>query len=224
MSLEEFLAKREAYSYPAVGLDGGIESREWVSFPSTWQMDRHHHELLMSGDNATTVMGYLSTVFWGHFSGQDGVIRAARAQSRVKLAFNGISDRRIGGFDGAADKIRAALDLVESERCGEALKLLFELPQLGPAFASKVCAFLAPTKCGVIDSIIARKYLQFGFSVDSNGNVKNTASNVKRYDSYCLFLRETAENLNQKGHDFLWKDRDNTLQSWRAVDVERAIF
>jgi len=76
----------------------------------------------------------------------------------------------------------------------------------------------------VIDSIIALKYPQFGFSVDGNRYVKGTATNVRLYDSYCAFLREWAENLNSAGRDFLWKDRDNENRGWRAADVERAIF
>jgi hypothetical protein len=128
-------------------------------------------------------MGYLSTVFWGYYSGQDGVLRVPRAQSRVRLALIGIRDGRIGGVERAGCTIRDALDLLDSNRCGDALSLLSELPQLRPAFASKVCAFLAPTKCGVIDSIIAAKYRQFGFSTDRYGNVHKTASNLRRYDS-----------------------------------------
>ena len=97
-------------------------------------------------------------------------------------------------------------------------------PLTRAAFASKVCAFLAPTKCGVIDFNIAENYSQFGFSVDPKGNVKKTSDNTKRYDSYCSLLREAAEELNKRGQDFLRRDRDNTLRFWRAVDVERAIF
>lgn len=170
-------------------------------------------------------MGYLSTIFWGHFSGQDGRTRSSRAQAKVRQALNQIKNGRVGGIIGAAGKIHEALALVESDRCGDALQLLSStLPQLGPVFASKVCAFLAPAKCGVIDSIIAGKYLQFGFSIDSKGYVKKAAANMACYDRYCTFLRDQAERLNQAGDDFLWKDRDNTDQRWRAVDVERAIF
>jgi hypothetical protein len=92
MTAEEFLKKREAYSYPAVGLDGTLDDWALVSFPSTWQMDRHHQELLTSVENARAVMGYLSAVFWGHFSGQDGRIREKRAKSRVRLALDKIRD------------------------------------------------------------------------------------------------------------------------------------
>ena len=81
MTPEEFLSKREAYSYPAVGIDGTIEAWARVPSLSTWQMDRHHQELLISIENTRVVMGYVSTVFWGHFSGQDGKIREERARS-----------------------------------------------------------------------------------------------------------------------------------------------
>jgi hypothetical protein len=188
-------------------------------------MDRHHRDLLTSPDSAITVMGYLSTIFWGHFSGQDGRARAARAKAKARQALNQIENGRGAGIRGAANMIHQALALVELERCGDAVKLLYSgLPQLGPVFASKVCAFLAPAKCGVIDSILASKYPQFGFSVDGKGYVKGTATNMRHYDSYCGFLREWAENLNRTGHDFQWRDRDNASQVWRAVDVERAIF
>jgi hypothetical protein len=222
--LEEFLANRNAYSYPAVGLDGSIESWTQVDFLSTLRMDRHHHELLTCREDTKVVLGYFSAVFWGYFSGQDGVLRAARAHSRVRLALKVILDGRLGGVESTGRKIRAAASLLETHRCGEALSLLWELPQLGPAFASKVCAFLAPTECGVVDSIIAAKYQQFGFCTDRQGNVKKSTSNAGRYDSYCSFLRENAEKLNQAGSKLRWKDRDTTLQAWRAVDVERALY
>jgi len=170
-------------------------------------------------------MGYLSTIFWGHLSGQDGRVGAARAKAKARQALNQIANGAGGGIQGAANTIHQALAVVELERCGDAVKLLYsDLPQLGPVFASRVCAFLALRKCGVIDSIIALKYPQFGFSVDGNGYVKGTATNVRLYDSYCAFLREWAENLNSAGRDFLWKDRDNENRGWRAADVERAIF
>jgi len=225
LTAEQLLVKRAAYSYPAVGLDGRIDSWRQICFQSTWQMDHHHRDLLTSPDSARTVMGYLSTIFWGHFSGQGGRAMAARAEAKVRQAGNQIDNGLGGGIHGVANMIHQALALVESERCGEAVKLLCSnLPQLGPVFASKVCAFLAPVKCGVINSIIASKYPQFGFSVNGEGYVRGTATNMRHYDSYCAFLREWAENLNRAGDDFLWKDRDNTNQGWRAVDVERAIF
>src|SRR5262249_49064725 len=117
MTAGEFLKRREAYSYPAVGLDGTLDDWALVSFPSPWQVDRHHQELLTSGENARAVMGYLSTVFWGHFSGQDGRIREARAKSRVTLALDKIRDG--GGEVGTGGtKIHTAFELIASDRCG----------------------------------------------------------------------------------------------------------
>ncbi len=140
MTAEEFLKKREAYAYPAVGLDGTLDDWELASFPSTWKMDRHHQELLMSRENTRIVMGYLSTVFWGHYSGQDGRIREARAKSRVKLALGQIRSGG-AGVGSVGPKIRAAFALLKLDRCGEALSLLCALPQLGPALRPRSAPF-----------------------------------------------------------------------------------
>jgi len=231
----EYLAKRNAYWYPAVGLAGCLEYWREVPFSSTHQMDCHHKELLVSGENEKTVLGYLSTIFWGYYGGQNRVIRPERAQGKARLALDGterkkktrverIMGARDVGLDFVAGKICAAHECLTSDHYGDALKLLSELPQLGFAFASKICAFLAPAKCGVIDSVIARRYPQFGFSVDKGGYVKNTSSNRSKYASYCSFLQGQAATLNLKGQEFLWKDRDNSCHAWRAVDVERALF
>jgi len=83
-----------------------------------------------------------------------------------------------------------------SDRYAEALGLLCDLPQLRPAFASKVCAFLAPTKCGVVDSVMVKNYPRFGFSVDGDGYVTNTSKNRSNYAGYCSFLQEQAGTLN----------------------------
>lgn len=186
---EELVKNRNAYKYPAVWLAGSIESWTQEDFTSTLQMDRHHHEVLTSLDDASTVFGYLSVVFWGYFSGRDGTDNFGRAESRAKLARKAIQGGRAGGVGGASHKIREARSLLESDQCGKSLRLLWELPQLGPAFASKVCAFLAPTKCGVVDSVIARNYPDFAFCANPKGFVKRLAGNAYSYDWYCSVLR-----------------------------------
>ena len=82
----EYLARRNACSYPAVGLAGSVESWREVSSSSTYQMDCHHNGLLVSAENGKIVLGYLSTIFWGYYSGQDRVLRPARAQGKARLA------------------------------------------------------------------------------------------------------------------------------------------
>jgi hypothetical protein len=235
MTPREYLERRNAYWYPAVGLEGALDSWREVFFSSTREMDCHHNELLTSNENGRAVLGYLSTVFWGFYSGKDRVLRPARAEGKAMLAVNG-KDRtrkdRIERMRGVSDVgvdvvgcvIRDGYARLRSDRYCEALELLSELPQLGLAFASKVCAFLAPAKCGIIDAVIAQKYPCFSFSVDKKGIVKNTADNRSNYNTYCKILQEQAETLNGKGREFQWRDRDSVLHAWRAVDVERALY
>lgn len=128
------------------------------------------------------------------------------------------------GVDFAAQEIRASSGKLMSDRYAEALELLCNLPQLRSAFASKVCAFLAPARCGVIDSVIVKNYPRFGFSVDGNGYVANTPKNRSNYAGYCTFLQEQADTLNSHGQQFQWQDRDGLCYAWRAVDVERALY
>ena len=97
------------------------------------------------------------------------------------------------------------------------------MPGLQIAFASKVCAFIDPEKCGVIDSVIAERYPEFNFAVDNNGIVKNTVGNRNNYRSYCEHLQEQAQYINQQ-KKFMWRDRDGVLRYWRALDVERSMY
>ena len=231
----EYLENRNAYWYPAVGLAGSLDSWREVSFSSTLEMDCHHNELLTSNKNGRVVLGYLSTIFWGFYSGQDRVIRPARAKGKAMLALNGNDFKKMGriermrgvsdvGVDVVACVIRDAYAHLMSDQYAEALELLSELPQLGLAFASKVCAFLVPAKCGVIDSVLAERYPRFGFSADKKDIVKNTSDNRSNYRTYCLCLQQQAQTLNLEGPEFLWLDRDRIRHVWRAVDVERALF
>ena len=128
------------------------------------------------------------------------------------------------GVDSVAQEIRTAFASLMSDQYAEALRRLCGLPQLRVAFASKVCAFLIPSKCGVVDSVIAESYPCFGFSVDDNGNVRNTADNRRNYAAYCSFLQKQADTLNSQGEPFQWKDRDGLRYPWRAVDIERALY
>jgi hypothetical protein len=232
IAFSEYVAKRNAYSYPAVGLSGCIDCWAEVDFVSTHQLDCHQRRLLLSDANEQTVLGYLSTIFWGYYSGKDNAIHSDRAKGKVRLALDGKDRRRNGrmrgvkdvGIDSVAQEIRTAFASLMSDQYAEALRRLCGLPQLRVAFASKVCAFLIPAKCGVADSVIAESYPRFGFSVDDNGDVKNTADNRRNYAAYCSFLQEQADVLNSQGEPFQWNDRDGLRYPWRAVDIERALY
>lgn len=235
MTLDQYLTRRNAYAYPAVGLDGTLASYAHRTFTSIRSMEAHHRSLLRSDDDDKCVLGYLSVIYWGHYSGQDKIVRASRALGKVRLAKDGADRERKGKVErmrGVADvgvnivaaRIRQATALVDSGKYGDALRHLAKLPQLNFAFASKVCTFLLPEQCGVIDSVIADAHPKLGFQVDSEGYVRNNRTNATNYASYCEFLSREAQVLNISGPTFMWVHLDKSLCIWRAVDIERAIY
>jgi len=227
MSLPEYVTRRNQYRYPRVGLGGSLERWEELSFPSTHLLDCHHNQLLLSDRDDQIVLGYLSTIFWGHYVGKGNLPNPRRAEARVRRSLYGESRKgcvQSKGVRPIAYQIRATFANITSDRYAEALELLCGLPQLWPTFASKVCAFLAPEKCGVVDRVTASKYPCFGFSVDGGGYVTGGLSNRANYARYCCFLQKQAETLNSHGQQFQWRDDDGVCYPWRAVDVERALY
>ncbi|CAB3709740.1 hypothetical protein [Achromobacter aegrifaciens] len=225
---------RNEYAYPAMALTGTLSDLGQIVFDSTSKLDQYQKELLHSDDDNQAVLGYASALFWGHVSGQDRRLRSERALGKVLLALNGV-DRIVKGkpqrmrgandfgIDVVARHIRDAKYCLQTDDYASALKTLNCLPQLKIAFSSKVCAFLAPEKCGVIDSVIAEKFPQFGFEV-AEGFVKSNVANLERYKDYCLYLQHTAQVLNDSDEHTTWTDRDGTQHAWRALDVERALY
>jgi hypothetical protein len=235
MTPADYLRNRNGYFYPAVGLIGTFLNYRQKKFLSTEELDQHQNRLLSHESNENVVLGYLSTIYWGHYSGKDRIERPERALGKVRLARDGRDRERMGkrerikgvrdiGLDAVAATVREAIDQLAGDRYGEALELLSSLPQLQVAFGSKVCAFLAPRKCGVIDSVIAEKNPGLGFLLDKSGIVKNIKSNRDSYRPYCLFLQDQAERLNSIGRSHYWTDRDGARYAWRALDVERAMY
>jgi len=235
MKPETYKIRRTNYSYPAVGLKGSCGSCSVVDFASTLQLDEHHRALLTHESDDNVVLGYLSTIFWGHFSGKDQKFRPDRAMGKVRLARDGadrIKKSRQERLRGVKDLgvptvslvLRKAHEYLVQDEFKEAINILSGLPQLGIAFASKVCAFMAPEKRGVIDSIIATAHPQFGFLLDRQHILKNCTQNKKHYVQYCKFLQKEAEALNSYGAPYYWTDRDGVHHAWRALDVERAMY
>ncbi|CAD6872395.1 hypothetical protein [Methylomonas fluvii] len=221
--------------YPAVALRGNYRNPDVEYFNTTTAMDNHIHELLLSDNSQEKILGYLSVVFWGFYSGQDGAIRQERALGKVALARDG----RARAVNGQNQRMRGVVDLgeafvtariseailqIENNNYSGALRTLNELPQLQIAFSSKVCAFIDPDKCGVIDSVIAENHPEFDFTTDDKGIILNRAANRQRYTTYCMRLQENAEQINNLNPAYLWTDRDGTQQQWRALDVERAMY
>lgn len=235
MTSNEYLTFRNSYAYPSVGLDGTLTSFAHCNFSTTQSMEHYHQTMLRSIKDEQCVLGYLSVIYWGHYSGKNGKSLANRALGKVKLAkkgfarkSNGRTERILGvediGVAEVATCIREATDFLDSFSYNDAVIHLTRLPQLGFAFASKVCSFLQPDHCGVIDSVIARKFDEFDFNLNGGKYVRTSKINADKYMDYCGFLSKEAKILNDLGPDFMWRDLDGSLCSWRAVDVERAIY
>lgn len=230
----KFKEHREAYSYPFVALTGTIGHHSHIEFNTSSELDTYHHQLLRSTQDEQSVLGYLSVLYWGHYATSKGTRNRNRALSKVQTAINGssfirkgVNSRRRGLVDlpphQAARLIREAITLVDSARYGEAIRVLCALPQLKFAFASKIVAFVSPSTCGVIDSVIAEKNPEFGFKL-SGKYVSTALENFQHYEKYCAFLLAKAEALNELGTAAHWVDRDGQSYPWRALDVERAFY
>lgn len=207
--------KRDRYSYPALALRSGRPCR----FRTTMELDGYHHWLLNSRIRRKRIEGLFSVIYWGHVSGKNGKIKNNYALAKVRRA------KQSPNFDEAmvAGSLSRAQALIRTKRYGQAVVELTEIPQLGFAFASKVCAFVSGTHCGVIDSVIVRQYPNFGF-VTRNGYVRNISQNALAYNDYCRHLQRAARKLNLRGQRSRWRDRDGAAHYWRAVDVERAMY
>ena len=89
MTPTDYMRKRNAYWYPAVGLTGTPDNCTLKRFISTHELDKHQNLLLTHQSDDSAVLGYLSTIFWGHYSGQDRKERPDRAMGKVRLARDG---------------------------------------------------------------------------------------------------------------------------------------
>ena len=186
---------------------------------TTWELDRYHAELLNSRIRTNKVAGALSVIFWGHISGKKAKLNPPYAMAKVKRA---VTSSRFCSVR-IASYVSEAARLIRRKKYGEAVLRLTNVPQLGFAFASKVCAFISGENCGVIDSVIVKKYSHFGFHTRS-GFVTKSQWNAAAYDRYCRYLQKSADSLNRAGVKLRWRDREGKTYLWRAVDVERALY
>ena len=216
---EQLLLARNAYAYPFACLDSDLDHKE---LDSVIELDSYHYQLLRSDQDREVLNGYLSVLYWGFYSGQDGKLRGPRAKGLVNKAMRKLSETNAPEVF-VADLVRGATEFIDSRRPGLAVLLLTNLPQMQFSFASKVAAFLNPVLCGVSDSIIASGFPGFGFVAKDN-SVEARLDVSPAYDRYCAFLERIAGQVNDLGSDFQWTDRDSSRHQWRAIDVERALF
>jgi hypothetical protein len=200
-----------------------------AQFGTTKSLETHHYHLLHSQEPLQQILGYLSVVYWGFFSGQNHVENPRRAMGKVQLARDGHEppEWQMGilemGLDAAAMCIDQANANLRDDKLLAALNSVLPLPGAGVAFASKVCTFMSPTKCGILDSVIAIRYPDLSFGL-RDGVVTNTIRNRNSYVTYCEALQGIARDLNAHGVAARWADDDGRVFPWRAVDVERALY
>jgi len=227
--------RRNAYGYPAVALTGAPATPVVLQLATTTAMDNYLNGLLRSRNDDEVVLGYLGVIFWGHYSGQTNRVTEERARGKVSLAHDGATFQRSGktvrhagiaslGVPSVAAGLRAASVAIGARDFAGALQELFALPQLSVAFASKVCAFMDPTRCGVIDSALVAKYPLMPFGVNKGGYVKVSKANRSAYSAFCCHLQSIAQSMNRHPLYSQWIDRDGKRHPWRAVDVERALY
>jgi hypothetical protein len=210
---------RNRYVYPAVGLRTLTSGRVFVSVRA---MERTVGRLLKSADDDNVQLGYLNVVYWGHYLGKGGRPNPNRALAKVGSATTVLAARGIAPAH-VALCIRCAAAYLRAHCSGYALRELAHLPELGPAFASKVCAFLDLHRHGVVDSVIVGKYPEFGFPLTTEGYVKACSATYNAYRRYCRFLARKAAALNSMGPGLRWREAGRPCR-WRAVDVERALY
>lgn len=200
------------YSYPPAAV-----RRDWTDFQfgSVRDLEESLRGLLSSALAADVRHGYVNVVFWGFASGADGQSTIPRARARAQKAHEASND---AGIADVVSKVRTAL--AAGDICW-AVEQADALPQIGFSFATKICAFLDPEQCGVLDSVVARNALdklQLKGTPRFSGKtsvISSNANNYSFYQEYCSALVEWAKKLNRAG---------SSLPRWRAVDVERALY
>jgi hypothetical protein len=231
---QELKERRDGYNFPNVGLTGSLDNYQEIRFETQLLLEEYNSGLLRNANAQHKTLGYLSVLYWGHYAGQGAPPNPGFARAKVSNALEGFERRRNGqqqiiqgarniGWAAIGESIQDAVAEINEHRFGQAALRLTDLPGIQFAFASKLCAFLAPLRCGVIDSVIARNYPQFGFCTINNRYIRTNLYNADRYTDFCDALYETAVQQNRSGDEFKWVDCDG-LHDWRAVDVERALY
>lgn len=228
-TIQSLDAHRTSYAYPAALLvaSGPLDLSQCphpfscsVDGVTGIELERYLSALLRSDNAEQRLVGVAAVVYWGFFTFSHGY-----ADVRVQRVWDVLRDK--------PDRLKGVRDAAEQDDMGQALGALRALPQLGGVpFASKVVAFLHPERAGVYDNKINRlmcnlqrlpphlaAWLEPHAGTFSIAHLRPVSSPAvqQRYTLWCDFLRNTATALNNRGSR--WGGN-----SWRALDVERAVF
>lgn len=190
-------------------------------------LDSYHHKLLHSPNDIDILTGFLSIIFWGYVSGADGVVRKARALSKVRAFRDGNGQQSPTSKEELLHRLRSARSLAASNRFGDALGELMNVKYLGMSFSSKIIMFINPDKAAVYDSIIADRIkrdpnLEFLYTKTTGSTPKDKTIQMSTYEMWCNFCSQSADLLCLR--ESAWNDWDGESYPFRAVDIERSFF
>jgi hypothetical protein len=198
-----------------------------VTYP---EFERSISDDLRSDDDGRVRLGLASVVYWGHFGDGDRAKFAATRAGRTancEAAF-------------LKNEMNEIIRLVDDRRYGDSLIRAFALPEIGStSFASKLITFLAPAGAGVLDQQIyeglgrtllkdSRSALEEWLAVEfapwawtgfgkAGGSKQSRDRTARGFDVWCERLMKAADDLNAAS-------LVGPCGSWRAADVERAIY
>jgi hypothetical protein len=205
---------------------------------STIQLESTFTDLLRSREASDQVRGVASVIYWGYqnFSPQ-------YARRRVEWSFSGQKGRGARlGTEAATASIQNAIEAVDANKVGDALRAVGQIAQLSRTpFASKIVAFMKPDCVGIYDSKIKRalgepsriddapisdwlKILVRDHDIANGVGAVSSPHVGRRFENWCSVLRDVAGRLNELGDEMKWREDSSSSRSWRAIDVERAIF
>lgn len=228
---ELFRKARDRYDYPWARITGGSAALHFDSRPTVTDLtlDSYQQVLLASPIAPDVWLACGSVIYWGYITSS-----ASRARSRANLYY---TKHPIADAPFVAEVVRHARSHCMSARWGDALATLKPLRQLGQIpFASKIIAYVDPVNAGVYDNRINSFLADSGLAgpmlgrpaiMRGSSGIMQRATVLSRtvqltYQACCLRLRQLRDQLNVLG--VTWQCTEGTVQRWRGVDVERAIF
>ncbi|TYL91100.1 hypothetical protein FXB40_29820 [Bradyrhizobium rifense] len=203
--------------------------RESRSDYSSLAQDQFHSRLLNSDADEDLIHGLLSVIFWGFVSGTDGRVNVRRALSKSRAILVGRAGLPAQDPNEVLQHLRRARD-ASFVSIAEALVVAQRIKFLGMSFGSKLLMFMRPNTMAVYDSVVSeilqshphaevrRLYVNPAFTMSASARQRQ----AQTYENWCHWCARKASELNSCGSR--WHDWDGSLQTWRAVDVERAFF
>jgi len=233
-----FIKHRNEYNYPNVRLRASkkptkikISDSLWAETdeskldkPTDLELDEYHFSLLSSSDPDENLLGTSSVIFWGYYT-----FKRNYALNKLKWHLDGYRSK----LATSTSTINQKILLIKNEpNNGLAMSHLSDISQLGSIpFASKVITFLRPETAGIYDNQIHKGLIGCDWYKKSLLNTRIGAVRYKNvqngYDRWCSFLSQFATDLNNgitEGQNWRWHDSSGVISTWRAVDVERALF